>query len=267
MTTGAWPRTESIWWMTTIGMLALFAVTAVLALVDRRMIAGASVWAKPLKFELSLAIHFATLALVASVLGETWRRSPWLEAVAWASAACALFEIAYIALQAARQQGSHFNVSTPLYAALYSAMAVGAVVITAAAAVVGVAAAIDPQARFGPATRWGVVLGLVGGTVLTLITAFRIGAAMSPHVGIEPAGAARMPLTGWSLVVGDRRVAHFFATHMMQALPLAGLLLDRLLSRGPALVAVVALAVGWTALTLLLYRQADAGLPLLSRGG
>jgi hypothetical protein len=265
MTLSGFPRSEAVWWTTTVAMLALFALTVAVALLDRRLLNGANVWAKPLKFELSLALHFATLALVASALSEAWRRSPWLEAVAWASAACALFEIAYIALQAARQQGSHFNVSTPLYAALYSAMAVGAVVITAAAAVLGVVVAVDGQARFDPATRWGVVLGLVGGAVLTLVTAFRIGATMSPHVGIEPPGARRLPLTGWSLVVGDRRAAHFFATHMMQALPLAGLLLDRLLPRIPALIVLLGVAAAWTALTFFLFRQADAGLPLFSR--
>ena len=91
------------------------------------------------------------------------------------------------------------------------------------AAVVGVAALLDGEARLGPATCLGVVLGLLGGTILTLVIAFRMGGAPGRHVGLEPASAPRLPLTGWSLAVGDRRVPHFFATHMMQALPLAGL--------------------------------------------
>ena len=266
MASSGFPRTETVWWGTVATLLVLFVVTLALSLVDRRTLDHTTVWSKPLKFELSLALHFATLAVVVSAFGEGWRRSPLLEALAWASAACALFEIAYIAIQAARQQGSHFNVSTPLYAALYTAMAIGAVVITLAAAVVGVVAAIDPQARFGAATRWGIVLGLVAGTALTFLTAFRIGGALGHHVGVEPAGAPRVPLFGWSLAVGDRRVAHFFATHMMQVVPLAGLLLDRVLPRGPAVAVVVALAIGWTVLTLLVFRQANAGLPLLRWG-
>ena len=250
-----------MWWATAATFLVLLAVTLLAFLVDRRSLDGASVWAKPAKFELSLAIHFATLALVTAGFGDAWRRGPLVEAVAWAAAVCAVLEIAYIAAQAARGLHSHFNLSTPLYAALYTAMAVGAVVITAAAGVLGVVAALDPQARFGPATRWGVVLGLVGGTLLTFVTAFRMGAALGHHVGMEPPGAPRVPLAGWSMTVGDGRVPHFFATHMMQALPLAGLLLDRLLPRGPAVAAVVVVAAGWTALTLLLFRQANLGLP------
>lgn len=256
-------RAESIWWAAAIGALVLLAATLIPAAIDRRLIDGTSVWAKPLKFELSLAMHFATLALVASALSPPWRASSLLAALAWASALCALLEIAYIAVQAGRQQASHFNLSTPLHAALYTAMAIGAVVITASAAVLGVAAGLDATARLGPATRWGVVLGLVAGTLLTFLTAFRMGAALGHHVGLESPGAARVPLTGWSLTVGDRRIPHFFATHMMQVLPVAGLMFDRIMPRGPAVVAVVAVAVVWTGLTLILFRQANAGLPPL----
>ena len=38
-----------------------------------------------------------------------------------------------------------------------------------------------------------------------------------------------LPLVGWSTTGGDLRVPHFFATHLMQALPLTGWLADRLL--------------------------------------
>jgi hypothetical protein len=83
----------------------------------------------------------------------------------------------------------------------------------------------------GLATRIGVGVGLIGGTVLTIIVGLTMGGSPGHHVGVEPAGAARMPITGWSLTVGDRRVPHFFATHMMQAVPVAGLLLDMIATR------------------------------------
>jgi hypothetical protein len=256
-------RTEQIWWTTAALLVALFAATAAVQAVDGRLLDGATVWAKPMKFKLSLALHFATLALIVGALGDGWRHGPLLRGVAWASAACALLEIAYICVQAARQEASHFNLSTPFHFALYAAMAAGAVVITVAAALVGLAALLDDASRLGPATRIGTAIGLIGGTVLTLIIAFRMGGALSHHVGVEPAGAPRMTLTGWSLAVGDRRVPHFFATHMMQAIPLAGLGLDRLLGRLPAVAAVLLVAAAWVVLTLALFRQANAGLPLV----
>ena len=256
-------RTEQVWWTTTALLLALLGLTLVALHVDHRLMDRASVWAKPFKFELSLTLHFATLALIVSGLGPTWRDGALLRGVAWASAAFAIFEIAYIALQAARQETSHFNVSTPFHLAMYVAMAAGAVVITLAAGMVGVAAWLDDTGRLGPATRVGSAVGLIGGTVLTLIVAFRMGGALDHHVGVEPSGAARVPVTGWSLSIGDRRVPHFFATHMMQAIPFAGACFDRMLGKGPAIAATIVIAAAWTALTLGLFRQANAGVPLI----
>ena len=148
---------------------------------------------------------------------------------------------------------------------MYVLMAIGAVFITSAAAVVGAIAWFDSGASLGLATRTAVAVGLIGGTLLTLVIAFRLGGALNHHVGIEPAGAARFPFTGWSMSVGDLRVPHFFATHMMQAIPGAGLLADRLFPIQAAAVTVVLLAAAaWIALTLWLFQQALAGFPLLT---
>lgn len=255
-------RTGQLWLLTVGSLLALFVVTAVLARIDHRTLDGASVWAKPLKFELSLALHVGTLVLVVGALSPAWRNGTLLWVVGVAASAATAFEMAYILIQAGRQQPSHFNVDTPLHATLYGLMAVGAVVITLAAAVVGVVAWIDGDAGFGAGTRLGIGLGLVGGAILTLVAGFAIGGALSHHVGIEPPGGARMPLTGWSLTVGDRRVPHFFATHMMQALPLAGLMADK--ATGPAMAqwVVSAAAIAWTIATVFLLQQAGAGLPI-----
>jgi hypothetical protein len=62
-----------------------------------------------------------------------------------AAVVSALFEVGYIALQASRQEASHFNTGTPVRAALYSLMALGAVILTAAAGVVGFLALIDAR--------------------------------------------------------------------------------------------------------------------------
>jgi hypothetical protein len=184
--------------------------------------------------------------------------------IAVISIGSAVFEIAYMMIQAARQQASHFNLSTPLYQTMYVLMATGAVFITAAAAVVGAIAWFDSGASLGPATRIAIAAGLIGGTLLTLVIAFRMGGALNHHVGIEPAGAARFPLTGWSMSVGDLRVPHFFATHMMQTIPLAGLVADRVFPSQAAIIVAWLVAAAWTALTLRLFQQALAGVPLLT---
>lgn len=257
-------RADHLWWAAAAGFVAIFVVTLCVSAFDQRMIGNDAVWVKPTKFQISLAIHFATLAAIAGLLSETQRTGSVLFWVAVISVGSAVFEIVYIMIQAARQQASHFNQSTPLYRTMYVLMAIGAVFITAAAAVVGAIAWFDSGASLGPATRIAIAAGLIGGTLLTLLIAFRLGGALNHHVGIEPAGAARFPLTGWSMSVGDLRVPHFFATHMMQMLPLAGLVADRVFPGQAAIIFVWLVASAWTALTLRLFQQALAGVPLLT---
>ena len=250
-----------LWWWTAGTLLALFGITAIVSTQDKRRIGSEVVWSKPMKFQFSLAVHFATLAVIASALSPQWRESPLLITTGLAAVAATIFEVGYIMFQAARQQESHFNLATPVLRALYALMAIGAVLITIVAGALGIAVALDQTASLGPATRIGSAIGLMGGTVLTLIIAFRMGGALSRHVGMEAPSAPRMPLTGWSLTVGDRRVPHFFATHFMQAGPLAGLAADATLPGPAAVLATLVLCMAYTVLTLLLFAQANRGRP------
>lgn len=258
-----WSRSELACWATVATMLAAALLIAGAHLVDKRLLDGVGVWAKPLKFALATALHFATMGLVLGALSPAWREGPLLTLVVLAGALCALVEVGYIALQGGRGEQSHFNTATPIAAMLFSLMAIGAVMLTAAAGAVGAAALADAGARLGPATRLGVGIGLIGGTILTIIVGLTMGGAGSHFVGSEPPGAARMPLTGWSLTVGDWRVSHFFATHMMQAVPLAGLLLDGLVARWLAVGLVGLIGAGWAVLTWYFFQLGGQGLPFL----
>ena len=255
--------TETVYWAAVATFVALFAVVLGLQIFDKRLIDGESIWTKPLKFHLALAVHFATLGLATSILSQSYRASPWLLAVAVTAVASAGFELAYMTVQATRLQKSHFNLSTPFYAMMYVLMAVGAVLITMAAGVVGLAVWLDRASSVGPVLRTGVALGLTGGTVLTLVVAFRMGAALSHHVGIEDANAVRVPFFGWSRTVGDLRVPHFLATHMMQVLPIAGLAIERFASGPFALALIWTFAAVWSSLTVYAFNRALAGQPFL----
>lgn len=254
-------RAEQWWWWTVGALLLLFAVSLIAWWLDMRTIDRESVWAKPLKFEVSLALHFATLAFITSLLDEPARASSWLRSIAIASAACTAFEMAYIIVQAARQQASHFNLSTPFLFWMYVMMAGGAVVITMSAFAVGWASITDGRG-LNLALRIGIAVGLIGGSILTLITAFRMGGALNHHVGSETEAALRMPITGWSLTVGDRRVPHFFATHMMQSVPVFAAVVSQALRPTFATVCVVVFAILWIAATLFFFIQANAGWPI-----
>ena len=65
------------------------------------------------------------------------------------------------------------------------------------------------------------------GSVLTLIIASTMSSGQDHFVGTPVADAWHLPLLGWSLSGGDLRGPHFFATHLMQFLPLYGWWLQR----------------------------------------
>lgn len=245
------------------GFLLISLVTAGIQRLNARQVGGVSVWAKPMKFQIATVVHLATMAWVASRLGEEWREGWLLHLVLLLAIASAAFEVGYITLQGALQQPSHFNTSMPFHATMYSLMAAGAVVLTVSAGALGVMVALDGRVRMGPGLRTAAALGLMGGTVLTLIIAFEMGGRMTHHVGTPPQPASHWPIFGWSRDVGDLRPPHFFATRMMQAVPALGWLADRTLPPVAAVVAAWIAAALWAALTWWLFREALAGRPFL----
>jgi len=252
-----------LWWLASLLCLLAGIAALVAQVIDPRQLAGVGVWVKPAKFGISLALHFATLGAAASLLSPEMSRGPILAAAVLLSVGAAMVEMLWIVRQAGLAEPSHFNVSTPFHAAMYRVMAGGALLIIGAAAAVGIMVMADANWAYGPAVRAGLALGLIGGTALTLLTAFSIGAAMSPHVGVPSPGAAVIPLVGWSLAVGDLRVSHFLATHMLQVVPVAALVADRLLGGGKALAVTWMAAAAWALLTVAAWMQARAGIPLL----
>jgi hypothetical protein len=252
-----------VWLWSIAGLFGLMMIATLLAFgVDRRRINRESVWAKPLKFEASLMIHFMTLALIVGRMSIGFRSGDWLQITAILAAAAALFEIIYIVWRASRVEASHFNIASRISGLMYGLMALGAMIITAAAAVVAALVLLDNGFNGGPGLRWGAVLGLSVGTILTFITAFAMGGAMSHHVGEEADDAPRMPITGWSMTVGDRRPAHFVATHMMQFVPLFGLFADFVLPVELALPATIGATILLSYVTLVIFRNANRGIPL-----
>ena len=132
------PLPEMIYWTVAVSMAAAFLLTLAIAAFDVRTIDGSqSVWLKPLKFELSLALHAATLALVLGGLSQGARTGSSMTIVAIVFVAACAIEMSYIIGQPARAEHSHFNVTTPFARFMWSVMAIAAVVIICAAAAIG----------------------------------------------------------------------------------------------------------------------------------
>jgi hypothetical protein len=245
-------RTGSRTLTITIAVFAVgFIICTALQFIDARLLLGVSVWEKPAKFFFSLATHFATVAWALSLLNTEQRAT---RGIIWAvrlMVAAAVLELIYIVARAARGEASHFNTGTPLDAALYSIMGIGALTLTFTAGYVGFRIW---RARQGSIWREAAGFGLMLGAVLGTLTAGYMSSQTGHHVGGDLNDALGLPFFHWSTTHGDLRVAHFVGLHAMQVVPFAAL------SGKRSVVYAVALAI--TALTAFTFAQAVLGIPL-----
>lgn len=243
---------------------ALFAAVPVLAfawVLDPRLLDGVGVWVKPIKFLISVGFFALTTAWFLGYLPETRRRAAPMRMMVRTLVATACFEIAYITLQGALGQHSHFNETTPFHIVMYALMGIAALLL------IGTTLPLAREiARHGaglhPAFRLSLVLGLLA----TFVLGAGSGIATSLNGGHGIGGLAGdpgLPLFGWSTSGGDLRPSHFLGVHAQQILPLAGALAVRVLP-GQARAAVWAAAGAYTLLTAAVFLQALAGRPLLS---
>ena len=246
-----------------LAMFALLPVFAAAGLLDPRRLAGVSLWDKPMRFAVGLGIYLVSLGLYAAFVspqGRARRAYRWPMAAGCAAAALELF---VIAMQSARGVGSHYNFATPFDAAVYSAMGIGALVLTAMTLPVAAGIARRPalQPALGTAMRSALVWGLRLTPVLTLITAGTLSAHGGHQVGGVGVPPQVLPLFGWLTTAGDLRVPHFFGTHAMHAVPLAVLCLGAVRPLRRPGVAIVGLL--YTLFVLATFAQALAGRPFL----
>jgi hypothetical protein len=261
-------------------MLLVLAVSLAGLLLDPRVITGAPAWLKPMKFAVSISIYcFTLLWLLTFVRGR--RRLVGL--VSWVTAAALFVEMVLIAGAAALGTTSHFNVSTPLHAAVWYTMTAFVALIWAMnlLAALLLLAQRMPDTAFAWALRLGLLVSLVGMPVAFPMTqetpqqeraADRAGIEEAPiqgahAVGVEDGGPG-LPVTGWSTTGGDLRVPHFVGLHGLQALPLFGYLLALFapawLRAGHRVALVWTAGLAYLGLIGLLTWQALRGQPLVS---
>ena len=212
--------------------LMMILPTRVAMLADERLHLGLDIWLKPLKFQVALAIfclHAWRSMPAGCPTGTTGRR--WHRVYVASVVAAMGAEIVWISGAAALGTTSHFN-TTPVGMALYAAAGVLAVWFTGATLVYGVLIARNRRPGFDPALRCGAGAG--ADPDLRAVGGLR---RLHEQLG-QPLRRARPRATragwrlmGWSREVGDLRVAHFFGTHAMHAVPLAGFVAGRVLAR------------------------------------
>jgi len=243
-------RNETLFWFG----LACFVLAFVFLALTRYstvQIAGVNAWFKPFKFAASIAIYSFTMAWYAFYLGPSFNIKAYNTVVVVLFG----FEVVYIALQAYRGQLSHFNVSTPLYSFLYSAMAIAASVVTLYTAYIGILFFQSHFPALAPHYLWAIRISIVLFVVFSF-EGFVMGSRMAHTIG-GPDGGNGIPLLNWSTKFGDPRIAHFIGMHALQVIPLA----SYYLLKNTKATLLLGLLYGLLALAILL--QALKGKPLV----
>lgn len=202
--------------------------------MDTRTVLDVNVWTKPIKFAVSLLFYTLTLSWYSNYLADSWRRSRWFNGFAVVVVIAVAVEMIWLIFAAAIGEPSHFNRTHPLLAPLYSLMGVLAVILTAQSLVIGIGLLAYADASLHRHTRYCLAYSLIATFFLTVAVAgYLAGSTLQSHAVLADGltgiyGGHTMPLTGWLREAGDLRVAHFFATHALHFLPLAGLLIARI---------------------------------------
>jgi hypothetical protein len=250
-------------------MAVLAVVCAIGVAADPRVLTGAPIWLKPLKFTVSFVLYGTTLAWMLSLLP---RRNRIAERAATVVVAMGVVEMVVIVGQVVRGTTSHYNETSPLNTVLWQVMGAAIMVLFGAHLLIGI---MVLRQRFADRPgRYAVGLGL-GLTLLGMAVAVPMvlpgqapgvaGIAGAHSVGV-PDGGPGLPLVGWSTTGGDLRIGHFVGLHALQALPLLAILLrrfaGRLDERTQARLLLVA-GGAYGGVTLLVTWQALRGQPLL----
>lgn len=277
--TGFFQRLWQTNWLlaaTAVSFAVLFFFTLLANMLDSRLVTGAPVWIKPMKFAISTVLYCGTLAWMLSFV-QGWPRL--VKIVGHVTALTLAVEIVLITLQAVRGVRSHFNFTTPFDGAVFSIMGTLIMVVWAMNLL---AAFLLLRQQFADASfAWSLRLGLLVTAVGAALGFFmtsptpaqmaQIQAGNMPQfIGAHSVGVADggpgLPFTGWSTEGGDVRVSHFVGLHALQAIPAVGILVNRYLAhrlapgRRTALVWVAGL--GYLGLTLLTLWQALRSQPL-----
>ena len=218
-----WSRlkhTKSLFWLAVICVVVAVALIP-LWILDSRELLGVSVWEKPIKFYISVAIFSFTYSWLSSFLTRGGR---WVKLTGFVIAVSLAVENVLILAMASLGDTSHFNVSSPISIAIWSIMATFISIVLFSTIFISIMIMIQKQQEFN--LKLALALGSINTAVgmglaylMTQPTALQLanyqGIAGAHAVGVDDGGPG-LPFLGWSTVAGDLRVGHFFGLHSIQ---------------------------------------------------
>jgi hypothetical protein len=213
--------TQKILFYYGLSMVIALTLTYLWSWFDLRTLRDVGIWAKPMKFMAATAVFCITTVWLTTLVNTTVGFSDAFKGVAGLIIVTSFFEVAYISLQAARGEPSHYNTNDAFHIFMFALMGVMAVGLTASQAWLAWLIWSDLGDTKLSATTLGVLLGLGLTFVLATVSGFQLG-------GYQPPSGVGLPMVGWHWK-NDLRPAHFLGVHAQQFIPLAGLLAERFL--------------------------------------
>lgn len=185
-------------------------------IIDNRIVMGVNVWLKPLKFFISTGIFIFTVGYLITFYPYSNLKKHMVRNLVSFSL---LFEMAIVAIQAARGVQSHYNNTTLTDGILFGTMGI-LILINVLIMVLFAIDTIRLKLKTPKSIQWSILLGWI-----IIIFGSWVGKQMidqmAHNVGIEDGGEG-LPFLNWSTIAGDLRVAHFFGLHSIQIVPLFG---------------------------------------------
>jgi hypothetical protein len=194
--------------------VVLLMLMVIIAQFDHRQLMGVNLWAKPIKFAVSIAIYCFTWALVLQYLPFQRIKQRFANFTTFAMA----FEMLAISSQAARGQLSHFNLSGIYNSTLFHIMGVVIVSQTIFAIYIGIKFFKVRAVEISEALLWAIRLGIIM-TCFFALEGGIMAARLSHTIGAADGGPG-LPVFNWSSIAGDLRIAHFFGMHSLQVIPM-----------------------------------------------
>jgi hypothetical protein len=213
-------HSKSLFWLAVICVVVAVSLIP-FWILDSRQLLGVSVWEKPIKFYISVAIFSFTYSWLSSFLSRGGR---WVKLTGLVIAVSLAVEIVIILAMAIIGETSHFNVSTPTAIAIWSIMATFISIVLFSTILISLMILFQKQQEFN--LKLALALGSINTAVgmglaylMTWPTATQLanyqGIAGAHAVGVSDGGPG-LPFLGWSTVAGDLRVGHFFGLHSIQ---------------------------------------------------
>ena len=213
-------HTKSLFWLAVICVVVAVALIP-LWILDSRQLLGVSVWEKPIKFYISVAIFSFTYSWLSSFLTRGGR---WVRLTGLVIAVSLAVEIVIILAMASLGETSHFNVSTPSAIAIWSIMATFISIVLFSTIFISLMILFQKQQEFN--LKLALALGSINTAVgmgLAYLMTWPTAAQLANYQGIAGAhavgvsdGGPGLPFLGWSTVAGDLRVGQFFGLHSIQ---------------------------------------------------